>query len=144
MSAMEMLCQSIGIIPGKLSREELLVMEAEILLRIYDGIKEVMRIENKEYFRLMKFNNDMENRMIEDNFIRCIIHDILETGEYSLSGIAYYTQTPEDVIYEIALGRNSSPSIMLSQKIIGIHRSVRQNLYREIIKKITTEFLTAA
>jgi hypothetical protein len=139
MSVMEMLCQLIGIMPGKISKEEMLVVEAEIFFRIYEDIKEVMRIENKEYFRLMKFNNDMENRMIEDNFIRCIIHDILATGEYSLSGIAYYTQTPEDVIYEIALGRNCSPSIILSQKIIGIHRSVRQNLYREIIKKITVE-----
>lgn len=144
MSATEMLCQLIGIMPGKLSREEMLILEAEVFFRVYDGIKEVIRIENKDYFRLMKLDQDMENRMIEDNFIRCIINDIIATGEYSLSGIAYYTHTPEDVIYEIVLGRNRNPSIILSQKIIEIHRSVRPNLYHEIIKKITGELLTAA
>jgi hypothetical protein len=143
MSAMEMLCQLIGRSPSKLSKEEMLILEAEIFFRIYDGIKEMIRTQNKEYFRLMKFNEDMESIMIENNFIRCIINDILATEEYSLSGIAYHTRIHEDVIYDIAIGRNSSPSITLSQKIIGLHRSVRPNLYREIIKKITAEFLSA-
>lgn len=144
MPAMEMFCQLIGVKINKLSKEEILVIEAEIFLRICSGLKEIIKSQNTEYFRLMKFDEDMENTMVEHDFIRCVINDILATEEYTLSGIAYYTQIPEEVIYEIAIGRNISPSITLSQKIINLHRTVRPNLYREIIKKITAEFLTAA
>ena len=78
----------------------------------------------------------MENIMLEANFIRCVINDILLTNEYTLQGIAYYTQTPEDVIYDIAVGNNQSPSFPLSRKIIEIHRTIKPDLYRNILKKI--------
>ena len=78
----------------------------------------------------------MENIMLEECLIKYIINDILSTEEYSLSGIAYYTNSPEDVIYEIAMGNNTNPSLFLSKKIIELHRSVRPYLYHELIKKV--------
>lgn len=141
---MEMLSKLMGVQLGKMSKEKLLVLEAEIFFRVYDEIKQLIKKENKSYFDLMKFDNEMENKMIEDNFIRCLINDILATGEYSLEGMACYTQIPEDVLYEVAAGRNNNPSIILSQKIIGLHRSVRPSLYHDIIKKITADISTAA
>ncbi len=77
--------------------------------------------------------------MIEANFIRCIINDILSTEEYNLPGIAYYTDTPEDVIYEVAAGCNVRPTLLLARKIIELHRLVRPHLYREIMNKIINE-----
>jgi len=47
-----------------------------------------------------KINIEKEKSMIESNFIRCIINDILSTEEYTLPGIAYYTDTPEEIIIE--------------------------------------------
>lgn len=84
----------------------------------------------------MRFNNLMENTVMETDYIRCIINDILSTEEYSLAGIAYYTNKPEDVIFEIATGKNTDPSSSLLRKIIELHRSVRPNLYQEMVKKI--------
>jgi hypothetical protein len=85
----------------------------------------------------------MENGVMEDSLVRCVINDILSTEEYTLAGIACYTQTPEEVIYEVAMGQNTSPSALLLRKIIELHRSVRSDLYRAIMKKITDEYLVA-
>ncbi len=77
--------------------------------------------------------------MLENKFIRCLINDILSTEEYNLSGIAFYTGSTEDVIFELASGCNTNPTFLLSRKIIELHRLVRARLYDEIIKKITKE-----
>src|ERR1700733_7147349 len=98
-----------------LSKNETLILEAELFTRIYRELKEIIREQNKDYFRLMKFNIEKENTMIEANFIRCIINDILSTEEYNLPGIAYYTDTPEDVIYEVAAGCNIRPTLLLAR-----------------------------
>ncbi|MEO8400522.1 MAG: hypothetical protein ABI597_01840 [Gammaproteobacteria bacterium] len=144
MPATELLCQIMGINPDKLAREEVIILEAEIFTRVCDELREFIKDGYRNYFRIMKFNAEMECEMLEGNFLRCIINDILLTEEYTLSGIAYYTQSPEDVIYEITVGNNNNPSMLLSRKIIELHRSVRPTLYREIIKKIAANFLSAA
>ena len=90
----------------------------------------------------MKFSIDRENSMLETNFMRFIIEDILSTEEYTLQGIAYHLDIHEDVILEIIAGRNNSPSATLQRKFIELHRSVRLDLYQEIIKKIAMQCLT--
>jgi hypothetical protein len=143
MAATEFLCQIIGIKPHRLSREENIIFEAELFTRLCEEIKAVFKIFYKDYFRLMRFTAEMENRVMEDSLVRCVINDILSTEEYTLAGIACYTQTPEEVIYEVAMGQNTSPSALLLRKIIELHRSVRSDLYRAIMKKITEEYLVA-
>jgi hypothetical protein len=141
MTAMEPLCQLIDIHPNNLSHEENLIVEAELFTRICEELKEIIRAYYRDYFHLMKFNQLMENTMIEANFIRCVINDILATEEYSLSGIACYTDTPEDVIHEVIAGNNHNPSWLFSRKIIELHRSVRPEIYQAIMKKITANYL---
>jgi hypothetical protein len=137
MSALELLCHVIGVDSQKLTKEETLLLEAELFYQLCDALKEILNMQFKDYFQLFKFNSEMEDAVIEANFMRCIINDILSSETYTLSGIAFYTQTPEDIIYELAAGSNTSPSFYLSRKIIELHRSVRPELYRDILKKIT-------
>lgn len=144
MSTVQPLCLLLSIDSRQFAKEELLFFEAELFVRICGELKERIREQNKDYFRAMKFNIEKENIMLEIKFIRCIINDILSTEEYSLSGVALYTDTPEDVIYELASGCNTNPTFLLSRKIIELHRSVRPNLYREIANKIKQELLVAA
>jgi hypothetical protein len=99
------------------------------------------RNQNSNYFKLMKFETKMECVMLEENFIRFVVNDILSTEDYSLTGIANYTNIPSDVIFEIAIGRNTNPSYFFVRKIMELHRSVRFDLYKEIIKKILDEKL---
>src|SRR5579883_3193368 len=107
MSATEWLCQIIGVNSQKLSKEENILLEAELFCRLCEEFKKLFRNGFKDYFRMMKFDLEMEDAMLEASFMRCIVNDILSTENYTLSGIAYYTQTPEDIISEIASGCNT-------------------------------------
>lgn len=144
MSTVQPLCLLLGLNPHQFSREELLFLEAELFVRICEELKEYIRMSMKDFFRVMKFNIEKENIMLEIKFIRCIINDILSTEEYNLSGVALYTDAPEDVIYELASGCNTNPTFLLSRKIIELHRTVRPNLYRAIANKIKQELSIAA
>ncbi len=144
MAAMELLCHLVGINLSKLSREETLLLEAEFFARICEELKEVFRKQHRDYFRLMKFTIEKENMMLETNFVRLIIKDVLSTEEYNLQGVACYTDTHEDVVQEVIDGRNTSPSATLLRRSIDLHRSVRPDLYHSIVKKIVTEYLAVA
>jgi hypothetical protein len=141
MSATEPLCHLIGINPSKLTKEEIQLLEAELFVRICEELKEFFREQNRDYFHLMKFNTEKENDMLESKFVRLIIQDILSTEEYNLNGIAYYTNTHEDVVDEVLAGRNTSPSATFLRRVIELHRSVRRDLYHSIIKKIATQYM---
>lgn len=144
MSTVQPLCLLLGIDSCQFSREELIFLEVELFVRICGELKEIIREQNKDCFRIMKFTIEKENAMLEIKFIRCIINDIISTEEYNLPGVALYTDAPEDVIYELASGCNTNPTFLLSRKIIELHRTVRPNLYREIANRIKQEILTAA
>lgn len=142
MSAIQTLYHLLNINLHGLSKKEILFLEADLFTRLCEELKEIIRKQYKNYFRTMKFNKEKENTMIEAHFIRCIINDILSTEEYNISGIAYYTDIPADIIYEVATGCNLQPTLSLARRVIDLHRSVRPNLYREIMAKITDRLLT--
>ena len=134
---MESFCQLIGLNSDELSKQEIFILEGIIFICIYQELKELFKLQYKTYFRLMKLNNEMENAMLETNFIRCLINDILSTEEYSLLGIANYTHLPEDALYDVIVGMNTNPSLIFSIKIIELHRTVRPQLYQDILNKIS-------
>jgi hypothetical protein len=141
MPALDWLCHIAGIDSHQFSKEENLLLEIELFFRLCNQLKELFSTQFKEYFQLIRMNTEMENIIMEANFMRCIVNDILLSEAYTLSGIALYTQMPEDIIYEVAAGCNTSPSFYLSRKIIELHRSVRPELYKEMMKKITQGFV---
>lgn len=144
MSTTEPLCQLIGINPQNLSKSESLLLEAELFTRICEQLKNTFRETHKEYFDLMKLNTDKENAMLESKFVRLIIQDILSTEKYNMNGIAYYSDTPLDIIEELSSGLNTSPSAMCVRRLIELHREVRSELYNSITKKIIAEYLAVA
>lgn len=136
MSAAEPLCHIVGVNHARLSKEEYLLIETELFVKICIELKEYFKSQYQNYFQVMKFNKETEEKVMEINFIRCIINDILTSEEYSLPGIAYYTNSPEEVIFEIASGRNPDPSSSLLRKIIELHRVVRPGLYKTLMEKM--------
>ncbi len=136
MPAMELLAEVINVDIHKLSKNEIKIVEAELFFQLCEELKVYFKIEYKNYFKILKFKTEEASNMLEENFLRCIVNDILSTAEYSLPGIACYTQEPEEVIYDLAAGINPRPSMMLFRKIIELHRSVRVDLYKEIMRKI--------
>lgn len=141
MPATQPLYHLIGISLCRLSKEENLLLEATLFVDLYKKLLEIFRQQNQTYFHLMKFTLEMENAMLEENFVRFIIKDILLTEEYSLEGIARYTDTHTDVVQELASGLNTKPLAIFLRKIIELHKSVRRDLYQSISKKITAKYL---
>lgn len=141
MAAMEPLCRLIGIDPGCLTKEENYLLEAELLRSICSELREIFKIQYKDFFRFIKFSQKKENDMLERNFVGLVIKDILASGEYTLEGFAQYADTHEDVVHEVISGVNTNPSATLLRRVIDLHRVVRSDLYDEIIKKITTQYL---
>ncbi len=135
MPALEFLCKDIGINTNKFTKGELLILEAELFFLICEELKKLFKSHYKNYFSLLNFDFEMEERMIETNFLRFVIVDILSTETYNLLGIALYTQNSEETIYELMSGYNKDPSLLLARKIIELHRKVRPELYRIILKK---------
>lgn len=139
MAAPEPLCQMLGVNAKEFTKNENLILEAKLFTQICEELKEIIKTHYKDYFQLMKFNEDTENMMIEAEFLRCVINDILSTEEYSPLGIANYTNTPEDVVHEVITGNNINPSFAFSRRIIELHRTVRPEIYQSIMKKISGE-----
>lgn len=144
MAATELLFCFLGVNPKSLSKEEKLILEADLLANICKELKEIFRKQYSNYFRLMKFDTEMEDSMLDMNYIRLALKDILLSGEYTLSGIAYYTQTPEEVVYEVVIGSNLRPSAVFLQRVIDLHREVKRDLYILIRKKIAEQYFTVA
>lgn len=140
MAATESFCSLAGIDTRHYSKKELILLEAELFICICRELKEIFKTQYRDYFHLMKYTVEMENAMLDSDFIRYVMNDILSTEEYTLAGIAYYTQMPLDVIYEIAVGRNLNPSAAFLRKIIELHRSVKRDLYRKIIQKVRIQW----
>lgn len=140
MSARESLCSLMEINSQNFSKEEILLLEAEILVRIHKELLEIFKKEHAEYFNFIKFTSEMEKDMLETNFISLIIKDILSTDYYTLEGIAYTTKIHEDILSDLASGINTQPSANSLLKLIELHISVRKDLYDVIRKKLTKEF----
>ena len=96
-------------------------------------------IKSKEgiILKLLKFDKEMEGNNVRKKILRDVWSMIfLSTKEYTLSGIAYYTETPEEILFEIVSGHNTNPSVdFFLEKIVEIHRTVRSDLYRSLIEK---------
>lgn len=142
MPSIEPFIHLLGINTSILTTPEKILLEAELFERVCNKLKEIFRKQYHEYFSLINFSKKKEDLMLDQHFVRFIINDILESEEYSIKGIAYYTNTFQDVLEELATGCNTNPSAFLFRKLIFLHQSVRRSLYDYIIKKIITEYTT--
>lgn len=136
MSAVEPLHQLIGLRLPKLKKNDAFLLEAMALTRLCAALKEIYRSKYQFYFALMNLNLEEQENMLEANFTKFILEDILATDEYTVCGIANYTGTHEDVVQEVIDGRNASPSAHFFRKSIELHFLARRDLYSELVKKI--------
>lgn len=143
MSTIDFFCQTMNINLTLIPKEEKFILEAEVFTQTCCELVEAFKAHYHPYIKLLKFDKEGEVNMLETNFLRLIINDILASKDYSIEGIAYYTRTPEDVLCDLMVGENTIPSLHLSQKIIELHRLVRPDLYREIMKKIVVSYAQA-
>lgn len=125
---------------SKFSNIEKHLLEIKLFVGIYRELHEIFKRQYMDYQRLIKTTPNQEESMLSINFEQEMIKDILSTKEYSLSGIATHTFTPEEVVYDIASGINTDPTCKLSRKLFELHMTVRRNLYDAIVQKIISQY----
>lgn len=139
MPALELLCKAMGVNAKKFSKEESFLLEADLYARVSNEIWNIFKSQYRDYFHLIRLNIERESSVMELQIVRCLINDILKSEDYSLSGIAYYTNMPEEVIQDLMIGYKVSPMIGFTRKLIELHKLIRPDIYQNIIKKITEE-----
>jgi hypothetical protein len=142
MSCPEPLYQLLGIDSENLSKEESILLEADLYIRFWEEMEELFRGRYQDYFKIMKFSQTMEKSMLETKYIILLLNDILLSGEYTIEGIAKYTDSPVDLIQEFLTELNKTPSAIFLRKLLDLHRTVRRELYNTIIKKIALDYLS--
>lgn len=80
-------------------------------------------------------NNSMECYAVDSKIIQILISDIVETGEYTLEGIANHTRIPFDIIFEAACGRNQEFSITPWAKIVDLYIQVKPEVAKILFDK---------
>lgn len=73
---------------------------------------------------------------MDSKIIQLLIQGIVETGEYTLEGIAYYTHIPFDVIYDAACGISSQFSITPWAKIVDLYIQLKPDVTQVLIDKL--------
>lgn len=126
MTILDSLCQFIGTNRNDLSHEESQLLDA---LLIHALCKE-----------LAKIYRETKNMISNKSIINLILQDLIRTNDYTISGVATYTNLPEEVIYDIAIGKNNNPTLEVSRKIIELHRGARTTLYKKVMEKITATY----
>lgn len=81
-------------------------------------------------------NYPMECYTMDSKIIQILIQGIIETGEYTLEGIAYYTHIPFDVIYDAACGISNQFSITPWARIVDLYTQLRPDVTEMLISKL--------
>ena len=88
--------------------------------------------------KILRDNNDpfMECYIMDSKIIQFLIQGIIETGEYTLEGIAIYTHIPFDIIYDAACGINKQFSITPWVKVVDLYMQVKPDITKILIDKL--------
>ncbi|TAK71992.1 MAG: hypothetical protein EPO11_10690 [Gammaproteobacteria bacterium] len=78
--------------------------------------------------------------VIDGCLIKQLVHEIVQTGKFSLESIAFYVNVPVDIIVDISVGINTDPSLSLAGKIIDLYISAKKSYYQTLIKRLMRHF----
>lgn len=81
-------------------------------------------------------NSLMECYAMDSKIIQLFIQGIVETGEYTLEGIALYTRIPFDVIYDAACGISNQFSITPWARVADLYIQVKPDVAKALIEKL--------
>lgn len=127
MNVLENLCWVCGINRKFISKEEQILLDALLLNAMCD-----------ELIKIYKEKDGMDTNR---NIVTLMLLDLIKSEDYTISGVASYANLPEDVVYDIAIGAITNPTLEVSRKIIQLHVGARSEIYQRVMQKITTQYL---
>lgn len=112
-------------------KNERKILKAFLLYRLHKLFSELF--QNKMQCHQ---NSSMECYTMDSKIIQLLIQGIVETGEYTLEGIAFYTRIPFDIIYDAACGINNQFSITPWARVVDLYIQVKPDITQVLIKKL--------
>ncbi len=86
--------------------------------------------------KIQSINSSMECYTMDGKIIQFLIDGIIETKEYTLEGIAYYTKIPFDVIFDAACGNNNQLSITPWARVADLYLQVKPDVVQLLFNKL--------
>lgn len=90
----------------------------------------------KQKIQVIKNQFLMECYVMDSKILQLILQGIIETGEYTLEGVACYTRIPLDVIYDAACGLNNQVSITPWARVVDLYIKVKPDTAQILIDKL--------
>lgn len=114
------------------TKNERKILKAFLLARLHQLFCELFHSKIQTH----QNNSIMECYVMDSKIIQLIIQGVIETGEYTLEGIAYYTRIPLDVIYDAACGISNQFSITPWARIVDLYIQVKPDVTEVLIDKL--------
>ena len=73
---------------------------------------------------------------MDSKVIQLLIQGIVESGEYTLEGIAFYTHIPFDVLYEAACGIGNQFSITPWARVVDLYIQIKPDIAQVLISRL--------
>lgn len=108
------------------------ILKVFLLCRFHQLFREIFH--NK--IQQGKINFSMECYTVDNKIIQILIEDIIETGEYTLEGIAHATRIPFDVIFDAACGNNTQFSITPWARIVDLYTQVKPDVTKIFLNRL--------
>lgn len=86
--------------------------------------------------KIQQNNSSMECYTMDSKIIQCLLQGIVETGEYTLEGIAHHTRIPFDVILDAACGNSSHFTITPWARIADLYIQLKPDIAQLFFNKL--------
>jgi len=108
------------------------VLKTFLLLHLHQILFELLRASDFKN----QLDQTMEYHIMDSKIIQLLIQGIIDSEEYTLEGIAYYTQIPFDVIYDATCGITNHFSITPWTRIMDLYLKVRPDVKKALVHKL--------
>jgi hypothetical protein len=114
------------------SQNERKILKVFLLGRLHQLFCEIFHNKIQQY----KTNSSMECYSMDSKIIQMLIEGIIETGEYTLEGIAHATRIPFDVIFDAASGASNQFSITPWARVVNLYTQVKPEIAQLVFNKL--------
>ncbi len=94
------------------------------------------------HFGLIKLNQNEEDKPVweayrmDKEIMRCLIRDLVETGDYSLEGLAHYLHVPADAVLDTVSTEHGDLSMPFGASLFYIYVEARPALVEWMFKEL--------
>jgi hypothetical protein len=113
------------------AKNERKILKAFLLGQLHDLFCEIFHCKVDD----IKNNFSMECYSMDTKIIQILIQGIVETGEYTLEGIAYYTRIPFDVIYDVACGKGNEFTITPWARVVDLYLKLKPDVAKVLVNR---------